>query len=117
MEVDVFTERLARIRQRFAATLDGKIDDSFDALPALTSNDAAAIEALMVTHRKLHEMCGIAPSLGFAGTGKAAREAESVLREPAKSKRSLTAAEIASLTEKLDALRAAAHADLQSDPA
>ena len=114
MEVDEFTERLARIRQRFAASLRSKIDDSFAALPVLSDKDADAIEAIVVTHRKLHEMCGIAPSIGFVATGKAARAAETVLREPAKSKRPLTAEEVAAFTSDIDRLRTAAQSDLQS---
>lgn len=114
MEVDEFTEQLARIRQRFATSLNGKVDDSFACLPKLSDNDAAAIETIVVVHRRLHEMCGIAPSVGFPATGKAARAAEAVLREPAKLKRSLTPEEVAAFTAGLDALRVAAQSDLQS---
>jgi uncharacterized Fe-S center protein len=113
VETDEFTERLARIRQRFAASLHSKVDDSFAALSILSDKDADAIEAIIVTHRKLHEMCGIAPSIGFVATGTAARAAESVLREPAKTKRPLTAEEITALTSTLDRLRTAARSDLR----
>ena len=114
MEVDEFTERLARIRQRFAATLNSEIDDSFASLSKCFDKDAATTDMIVVVHRKLHEMCGIAPSVGFPATGKAARAAESVLREPAKSKRPLTAQEIAAFTAELDGLRAAAQSELKS---
>lgn len=113
MEVTEFTERLALIRQRFAASLLGKVDDSFAALPILSDTDACAIEAIVVTHRKLHEMCGIAPSIGFVATGKAARAAEAVLREPAKIKRPLTSEEIVAFASDIDKLRTAAQSDLQ----
>jgi len=76
LEVDEFTKRLARIRERFANTLSSKVDDSFASLPKLKNKDAAAIESIIVLHRKLHEMCGIAPSVGFPATGNAARAAK-----------------------------------------
>jgi hypothetical protein len=117
VQADEFTERLARIRQRFAASLQSKVDDSYAALPILSDRAAEAIEAIeaiVVTHRRLHEMCGIAPSIGFLATGTAARTAESVLREPAKTKRPLTADEVAAFTLNLDSLRVAAQSDLQS---
>jgi len=116
LEVDEFTKRLARIRERFATTLSGKVDDSYAALTKLSDKDAAAIETVIVVHRKLHEMCGIAPSVGFPATGAAARAAESVLREAAKIKRSLTPQEVTAFTAELDALRAASQRDLQSSP-
>ncbi|HLF23359.1 MAG TPA: hypothetical protein VI565_05495, partial [Burkholderiales bacterium] len=72
MADDDFSERLARIRQRFAAALPGKIDDSIAALPKMSYADPEAIETIVVVHRKLHEMCGVAPSIGFPATGKAA---------------------------------------------
>jgi len=112
--VDEFNERLERIRQRFATTLCGKIDENIAALPKLSDKDAGAIEAIVVVHRKLHEMCGIAPSIGFSATGKAARAAESILREPANDKRPLTPAEIATLVDDFSCLRKAAQLDLQA---
>ena len=114
METDEFALRLARVREHFAISLTKKIDDSFARLPKLSDKDAAAIETIIVMHRRLHEMCGIAPSVGFQATGKAARAAEAVLRDPAKLRRSLTAAEVASFTTELDGLRAATQSDLQT---
>lgn len=114
MEVDEYTERLARVRQRFAAALPAKIGDGFAAMPKLTASNADAIDTLVVTHRKLHEMCGIAPTLGFAATGTAVRAAETVLREPAKTKRPLTLEEAATFKAALEGLREAAQSDLQS---
>jgi len=115
LEVDEFTKRLARIRERFANTLNSKVNDSFASLPKLKDKDAAAIETIIVVHRKLHEMCGIAPSVGFPATGNAARAAEAVLREPAKLKRSLTEQEIVAFTAGLDGLRTATQSELQSN--
>ena len=74
---------------------------------------ADAIEIVITTHRRLHEMYGIAPTLGFAATGKAAGVARAALREAAKAKRAATPAEIAILKFELEHLRDAAVADLQ----
>lgn len=114
MDVDEFTERLARVRQRFAGALQGKIDDAFTSLTHLSGDKAMAIETTIVTHRKLHEMCGIAPTIGFAETGKAARAAETVIRPAARDKRAPTLVEISALKDELDALRIAARTELQS---
>lgn len=109
MERDEFNERLDRLRVRFAAALPQRIDDSVAALP-LTSADA--VETLIVVHRKLHELCGMAPTIGFSAVGQAARAAETVLREPANSNRPLTADESSALRSKLEGLRIAAQAEL-----
>ena len=114
MNEDEFNERVARVRQRFAAALPQKIDGGFAALPRLGDDDAGAIEDLVVTHRSLHEMCGIAPSVGFPATGTAARAAETVLREPAKTKRPLTPQEIAAYRTAIESLREAAQSELGS---
>jgi len=107
-----FNDRLESLRQRFAAALPQRIDDSVCALPHLTT--AGAVETLIVIHRKLHEMCGIAPSIGYPAVGKAARAAETVLREPADRKRPLTAEESCQLRGKLECLRAAAQLELRA---
>lgn len=107
-----FTERLARVRERFAAALDDKIGDSFAALEKI-SGGGETIDIVIAAHRRLHELCGAAPTLGFPATGKAAGSAETVLRGAVKSKRTLTAAEIASLKAKLEALRQAAAGELR----
>lgn len=114
MPTDPFEERLARVRQRFALALAGKVNDSFAALPHLYGDAPEVMEALAVTYRRLHEMCGIAPTLGFGATGKAARAAETVLLEAYKNKRGLSTAELASLKSELGALQAAAQSELQS---
>lgn len=114
MEVDEYTEHLARVRQRFAGTLLNKVDYSFACLPKMSDKDSGAIETIVVIHRKLHEMCGIAPSIGFSATGLAARAAETVLREPARSKRPLTVEEVSAFISELNRLRAASQSDLQS---
>ena len=108
---DEFAERLARVRARFAAALDGKIGDSFAALETM-SGGGETIEIVIAAHRRLHEMCGIAATLDFTATGEAAASAESVMGAAAKAKRALTPAEMAALKFELEALRRAAAGDL-----
>jgi HPt (histidine-containing phosphotransfer) domain-containing protein len=110
--VNDLNEQLARVRARYAAALDSKIAESFAALEKM-SGSGETIEIVITVHRRLHEMCGIAPTLGFAATGKAARSAEMVIREAAKSERALTPAELTALKSELQALRAAASGDLR----
>ena len=98
---------------RFAGALDGKIGASFAALEQI-SGGGETIEIVVTAHRWLHEMCGIAPTLGFAATGKAARSAETVMREAARSKRALTPTEISALKSELEALRSAAAGELKT---
>ncbi len=116
MDTDHFEEKLAQIRLRYASTLRHRVDESFDALPALSDESADAIKTIINIHRKLHEMCGMAPSIGFPLTGKAARLAESVLREPASARRPLTKTEIRAFIDEIDRLRDAALAELQAIP-
>jgi HPt (histidine-containing phosphotransfer) domain-containing protein len=111
---DEFTKHLARVRERFAAKLPGKLDDSFAALGALGTGGPDSIETVIVAHRRLHEICGIAPTLGFPATGTSARAAETALRDAAKTKRALAPAEIDALKSGLDTFRAAALAELET---
>ncbi len=113
VSVDVFSEQLARVRARFASTLENKIADSFAALEEI-SKGGDTIEIVVATHRRLHELCGIAPTLGFAATGKAARLAEAVMREAALRRRALTDAEVAAAGNELHGLRRAAASDQET---
>lgn len=110
---DDFAEHVARVRERFAATLNDKIAASFAALEKMSSDDGDVIETMIVAHRRLHEMYGIAPTLGFDATGKAAGRARSAIREAAKAKRAPTPAEIAAFKTEIEALREAAAAELR----
>lgn len=113
MTADDFTVHVARIRARFASTLIDKIDDSFAALEKMSTGGDDTVETVIVTHRRMHEMYGVAPTLGFDATGKAAGAARTAIREAAKAKRPPTAVEISTLKTELEHLRDAAAADLQ----
>jgi hypothetical protein len=111
MTADDFAEHIARVRRRFASTINDKIGAVAAALKHMINGDAA-VENVIAAHRTLHEMYGIAPTIGFAATGKAAGLARTTIREAAKTKRAPTPAEIAALKSELEGLRAAAAADL-----
>lgn len=112
MTTDPFTERLARVRQRFITTLEGKIEDTYADLPKLTGEGAA--DAVGETYRRIHGIVGIGPTVGFAATGKAAKTVENVLIGPHRAARGLVANELDALRKALHALRTTAHQELQS---
>jgi hypothetical protein len=109
MTIDPFTERLARVRQRFVSTLEGKIEGAYAAIPAL----AGAAPAVTETYLCMHSLVGIGPTVGFPATGRAAHDVEAVLRPPQQARRGLTDDEILALTKRLHALREAATRELQ----
>lgn len=114
MTVDPFTDRLDRVRLRFAAALAGKIEDTCAALPRLSGAAPAAAIAVAEAYRCVHGIVGVGPTVGFPVSGKAAHDVEDVLRRPQQERRGLTADEIGLLTKTLQALREAAACELQS---
>ena len=114
MAVDPFTERLARVRERFVSALESKIEDTCAAIPDLSGETPAVRETVGETYRRVHGIVGIGPTVGFAGTGRAARRLESILLMPHKAGRGLTIEEIAACKEALHTLREAAASELQS---
>ena len=114
MAVDQFAERLAKIRTRFAANLPGKIESVERALPLLAGEGDAVGALLATAHRSVHELCGIAPTVGFPATGRAARTVERILLQPLRAKRGLTDAELASARQELEGLRSAFQNDQQT---
>jgi chemotaxis protein histidine kinase CheA len=114
MTADPFTDRIARVRARFATTLAGKIDNTCAAIPHLSDADPAAAVAVAEAYRCVHGIVGVGPTVGFPASGSAAHEVEAVLRPPQQQQRGLTADEIALLTKTLQALREVAAGELQS---
>jgi hypothetical protein len=114
MTVDPFAERLARVRQRFASALESKIHDTYTAIPNLSGDTAAVVEAVGETYRRMHGLVGIGPAVGFARTGNAARSVELILMLPHQTERGLTPDEIDSFKKKLHTLRETAASELQS---
>lgn len=114
MTVDPFAERLARVRQRFVTTLESKIESTYSELPKLAATTPAVATVVGEAYRRIHGIVGIGPTVGFAATGKAAREVEDVLVDPHRMGRGLQPREIEALRSALDALRETAQRELQS---
>src|SRR5262245_41582845 len=114
MAGDIFAERFAGVRKRFAARLPDRLDEIDAALPGLMGEGGEIAAAVHNAHRKVHDLCGIGPTLGFTATGQAARVCERILLQPFRGERGLTEQELARLKEGLVALRAAAANDIQS---
>jgi hypothetical protein len=114
MSQDEFAERLAALRKRFASRLAGRLAEIDAALPELSGDGGVVAGAVYATHRKVHDLCGIGPTLGFTATGAAARVCERILLQPSRGERGLTEQELGQLREGLVTLRAAAQNEMQS---
>jgi chemotaxis protein histidine kinase CheA len=114
MTLDPYTDRLSRVRRRFASTLQGKIEDACAAIPQLSAALPAAAPAVDAVYRCMHGIVGIGPTVGFPQTGRASHDVEDVLRSPQQQKRGLTDDEILAFEKCLHALREAASCELQS---
>jgi chemotaxis protein histidine kinase CheA len=112
MLLDQYTERLAKVRHRFASTLTRKIQDTYTALPSLSGDGSAAGHAVEETYRRIHSIAGIGKAVGFAATGTAARSVENVLLPAHAAGRGLKAEEVAALEKELHALSQAAQREL-----
>jgi chemotaxis protein histidine kinase CheA len=116
MTADLFADRLAKIRGRFAARLPNMIDENEAAMSTVTRDGAEGIETVAKTYRRLHTIAGTGTTIGLAATGRAARNAETILIEAYRSRRALNTSEVASLREALVALRQAAQGELLVSP-
>ncbi len=114
MEGDQFAERLATVRKRFASKLVARIAEINAVLPRLRGEGGEVASLVYTAHRKVHDLCGIGPTLGFEATGKAARACEQILLQPSRGERGLTEQEMAHLKQTLAALRDAAQTEIQS---
>jgi chemotaxis protein histidine kinase CheA len=114
MSVDVFAERLVRVRDRFVSNVEGKIEDVRAAIPNLSDTVPAAAASIGDVYRSVHSIVGVGRTIGFPAIGCAARHVEDALRPAYCDGRGLTADEISLLTNSLNALREAASRELQS---
>jgi chemotaxis protein histidine kinase CheA len=112
MSADVFSERLAKVRHRFASTLESKITDTYGDLPNLTGNDAEVVDAIGEAYRRIHSIAGIGKAVGFAATGRAARDVENLLMPAHSAGRGLKSDEVVALKRQLHHLRDAAQREL-----
>lgn len=112
MSSERFTERFTEVRNRFAAKLDGRLQEIDALIPALAGAGADVTEKVAHAHRRIHDLCGLSPTVGYPAVGSAARGVEKVLRAPLKAARGLTGDELVTLRDKLDSLRAAARSEI-----
>jgi len=113
MYPDRFESRLARVRHRFAITLESKIEDAVISANIMSRGNDSLIKHLSDSYRNLHGICGIGPTVGFSATGEAARTAEGTLMQAYREGRRLTETETLNLKKALERLRAAAASELR----
>ncbi len=113
MYADQFENRLAIVRHRFATTLESKIANVLVSADRMSRSKDGAIKDLSESYRHLHNICGIAPTVGFTTTGEAARAAEVALMQAHRERRSLTDTEVLNLKKALGRLRVAAASELR----
>jgi hypothetical protein len=109
---DLFAERIAAVRQRFANKLDGRIDVIASAMQQSGGGDGLA--ALVLAHREAHGLCSVGATLGYVETGKVARSIERMLLAAVKAERTLADDEILRLRDGVALLRSTATAELCS---
>jgi chemotaxis protein histidine kinase CheA len=114
MHADHFEIRLARVRHRFATTLEGKIRDAVVSADHIAHGHGEVVKQVTASYRDLHAISGIGPTVGFAGTGEAAHAAEGFLLQALREQRGLTEREVISLKKALERLRVAATSELRS---
>ena len=114
MYSDRFEMGVARLRHRFAATLESKITTTVISADHMARGDDPIFKHVSESYRHLHNIYGIGATVGFVATGEAAHAAETALTQAYHEKRSLSESEIQSLQTALEALRTAAAAELRS---
>jgi HPt (histidine-containing phosphotransfer) domain-containing protein len=110
-----FARRIAKIRARFPAKLDDRIrriDGTLETMPRHLQDSATAVA---LAYRQIHDICGIASTVGFTATGLSARALDGLLIDPFRAQRGLTDDELAQLKSGLIALRTAALADISHE--
>jgi hypothetical protein len=113
MHADLFAVRLAKVRHRFATTLESKITAVVVSADCMSRSNDGMTKHISKSYQKLHGISGIGPTVGFCATGEAAHSAEVTLMPAYCASRELTGSEILSLKKALEHLRAAAASDLK----
>lgn len=108
------SERLARIRHRFISSLESKIQDTYAVLPKLSGDGAGVADVVARSYRRIHDIVGVGPTVGFVDTGRAALAVENVLFLAQSARRGLNGDEIDRLKEALQALRNISQRELRS---
>jgi HPt (histidine-containing phosphotransfer) domain-containing protein len=113
MYTDLFEIRVARVRHRFAATLQSKIDTAMVSADRMSRGDGSVIKYVSDSYRHLHSIYGVGATVGFAATGQAAHAAEAALMQAYLEKRGLTGTEVQNLKRALVRLREVAASELR----
>jgi hypothetical protein len=113
MYADQFEVRIARVRHRFATSLESKIAAALVLADGMAGDRNSDSKLVSECYRGLHSICGIGPTVGFAATGEAARAAEITLLQAMGEQRRPTEMEIANLKEALGQLRTIAASELR----
>jgi len=114
VQPDYFNDRLDAVRKRFAASLEGKISDTYAELPSLSDTGASTVAAVAKTYRCIHGICGVGRIVGFPASGRAAKDVEDVLIGTYRGQRRLEAVEMTNLKTALGVLAASAQTELRS---
>jgi hypothetical protein len=109
-----FAARIDCVRVRFASKLPDKIQLTAAALPRMIENGSGAEDVVVNAYRWIHDISGIAPTVGFEATGRSARSCDAIVVGPHRAQRGLSAAELALLMESLGSLRDTAQAETQA---
>jgi len=114
MATATHSQRLTRARHRFASVLETKILDTYAVLPKLSGDGTAVVEVVARSYRRMHDIVGVGPTIGFADTSRAARAVESVLLPAQLAGRGLNPEEIERLKSALQALREVSYREMHS---
>jgi hypothetical protein len=108
-----FELRIEAVRKRFAAKFANRMQRTIAARPGMTGDGVVPADIVANAYHWLHEISGIAATIGFESTGRSARSCDNFLIGPYRAQRGLSAAELVQLTDRLDSLRQAALAEMQ----
>ena len=108
-----FEARIEAVRKRFAAKFAARMPRTVADLSRLSGDGAAPADIVANTYHWLHEIRGIAATIGFESTSRSARSRDTLLVGPYRAQLGLSAADLAQLTELLDSLRLAAQTEMQ----
>ena len=113
MYADEFEARIARVRHRFATTLEDKIKCTMVSAEILSRSGGPLADHLTGSYQRLHTIAGVGETVGFAATGTAARTAEAALLPAYHQNRGLTEDEALCLKKALAQLKTAAASELR----
>jgi chemotaxis protein histidine kinase CheA len=106
---DLYVDRIADLRRRFATGLSARIDRIET---AIQHSGNVSPDVLEQAHRDAHNLCGVGATLGYINTGTAARPVEQILLAAIKARRTHTSDESLRLRAAIALLRSTAAAEM-----